>query len=243
VRFFKFVSKKRSIQSQNAWISAGSRDEMDLERFRLICAVTLQKGLSYIDIGAHKGRYLNEVLNYTSIPTDDLYPFEANPNLAQELRKNFKNVQQMAISNFEGFADFNICNYDGLSGLSERKSGAPPGSTFEKATVQVSKLDSFKFDKKVGLIKIDVEGAEYEVMLGALNTIKTHKPLVFIEHGPTDEKYTEIEESKELFGLINDIGYEIYTIDGTFVENLERWLVIYKFAPIWNYLLKPKRIV
>ena len=243
MRLFKFVSKKRSIQSQNAWISAGSRDEMDLERFRLICAVTLQKGLSYIDIGAHKGRYLNEVLNYTSIPTDDLYPFEANPNLAQELRKNFKNVQQMAISNFEGFADFNICNYDGLSGLSERKNGAPPGSTFEKATVQVSKLDSFKFDKKVGLIKIDVEGAEYQVMLGALNTIETHKPLVFIEHGPMDEKYTEIEESKKLFSLINDIGYEIYTIDGTFVENLESWLAIYKFAPIWNYLLKPRRIV
>ena len=241
--FLKFLEYKKSKHRQDAWISAGSRDEMDIERFRLISSICLKEGLSYVDIGAHKGRYLNEVLNFTSVPTDDLYPFEANPNLAQELRKNFKNVQQMAISNFEGFADFNICNYDGLSGLSERKSGAPPGSTFEKATVQVSKLDSFKFDKKVGLIKIDVEGAEYEVMLGALNTIKTHKPLVFMEHGPTDEKYTEIEESKKLFGLINDIGYEIYTIDGTFVENLERWLEIYKFAPIWNYLLKPKRIV
>lgn len=147
----------------------------------------------------------------------------------------------MALSNFEGFAEFNIYNYDGLSGLSERKSGAPPGSIFEKVNVQVSKLDSFKFEKRVGLIEIDVEGAEYEVMLGPLNIIEVHAPLIFIEHGPMDERFTEIEVSIKLFRLINDIGYEIYTIDGTFVENLESWLEIYKFPLIWNYLLKPKR--
>ena len=238
---FKFTIKSRSIQSREAWISAGSRDEMDVERFRLISALTLHEGLSYVDIGAHKGRYLNEVLNFTSVGIDDLYSFEANLDLALHLRKDFRNVNQMALSNFEGLAEFNICNYDGLSGLSERKGGAPPGSTFEKVNVQVSRLDSFKFEKRVGLIKIDVEGAEYEVMLGAINTIEIHKPLIFIEHGPMDERFTEIEVSIELFHLINDIGYEIYTIDGTFVENLESWIEIYKFAPIWNYLLKPKR--
>ena len=46
--------------------------------------------------------------------------------------------------------------------------------------INVIKLDSFNFSK-VDLIKIDVEGREAEVLEGAVNTIKTHKPVLMIE--------------------------------------------------------------
>jgi len=38
-----------------------------------------------------------------------------------------------------------------------------------------------KFSKKIDMIKIDVEGHELPVIEGAINTIHTHKPLIYVE--------------------------------------------------------------
>ena len=42
-------------------------------------------------------------------------------------------------------------------------------------------LDSIGIKEKIDLIKIDVEGAEIDVLMGALKTLKKNKPLVVIE--------------------------------------------------------------
>ena len=47
-------------------------------------------------------------------------------------------------------------------------------------TVPLRTLDSFNF-KNVGLIKIDTEGYEVPVLLGAERTIKENKPRLIIE--------------------------------------------------------------
>lgn len=49
-------------------------------------------------------------------------------------------------------------------------------------------IDSFAKDKKIGCIKLDVEGMETKVINGALNTIKRDKPLLLVclYHSPKD---------------------------------------------------------
>ncbi len=47
--------------------------------------------------------------------------------------------------------------------------------------VPVLRLDSMKVSRRVSLIKIDVEGGEYEVLKGASSLIKRHQPVVFCE--------------------------------------------------------------
>lgn len=44
----------------------------------------------------------------------------------------------------------------------------------------INSLDTYEF-KKVNLLKIDVEGDEYKVLQGAINTIQKHKPKIIIE--------------------------------------------------------------
>lgn len=57
-------------------------------------------------------------------------------------------------------------------------------------TVQAWPLDSMTFRRQIGLIKIDVEGFEAKVLVGACNTIKAHRPVVIIEQKPNNaERY------------------------------------------------------
>ncbi len=61
-------------------------------------------------------------------------------------------------------------------------------------------LDSFSFDR-VDLLKIDVESMEDKVLLGAVNTIKTHKPVMFVEFLKSD--------ARALKAQIESLNYEI----------------------------------
>ena len=46
------------------------------------------------------------------------------------------------------------------------------------------KLDSILYDKGCDFMKIDVEGFEYAVIMGAINTILKYRPVIFYEKKP-----------------------------------------------------------
>ena len=68
--------------------------------------------------------------------------------------------------------------------------------------VQGKALDDYGF-ASVDLIKIDVEGAEPEVIIGGAKTIHKHRPLIYVEYHPT-------EHSQNLIKLIQDFDYDVY---------------------------------
>lgn len=75
---------------------------------------------------------------------------------------------------------------------------------FPKIQVETKTLDSYEFDQ-VDFIKIDVETYEHKVLQGAVNTIRKHKPIMYIEMSDP-EAYTFIENL--------DIGYKILYSNG-----------------------------
>jgi len=75
---------------------------------------------------------------------------------------------------------------------------------FPKIQVEIKTLDSYEFDQ-VDFIKIDVETYELKVLQGAVNTIRKHKPIMYIEMSDP-EAYTFIENL--------DIGYKILYSNG-----------------------------
>lgn len=53
----------------------------------------------------------------------------------------------------------------------------------------------------VDVIKIDVEGGGYEVIMGGMSIIKRHKPVIFFEvHNAKERKALE---------MLNNLGYNI----------------------------------
>ena len=54
-------------------------------------------------------------------------------------------------------------------------------------------MDNFDFEGQVKLLKIDVEGMDLEVLLGAKQIINRDKPFIYIE-GATHEEFKAIKE-------------------------------------------------
>jgi hypothetical protein len=64
------------------------------------------------------------------------------------------------------------------------------------------------------LIKIDVEGAELQVLQGALTTLKQHRPIVVLEHGSGSAEAYETHP-QDIFALLSgEVGYRLFDLDG-----------------------------
>lgn len=64
-------------------------------------------------------------------------------------------------------------------------------------------LDSLDLEE-VDLIQLDIEGAEYQALKGAENTIKHHKPVIVIEEKPLPQMETAVREARI---YLESLGY------------------------------------
>jgi len=79
------------------------------------------------------------------------------------------------------------------------------------------------YGKRVVVLKIDVEGAELEVMNGLKSLIAEHKPAILLEILPVYHAKNgyRIERQKKLLSLIQDLDYSILRIlkhNGEFIS-------------------------
>jgi len=65
------------------------------------------------------------------------------------------------------------------------------------------KLDDFIEASRIKLIKIDVEGMEQEVLVGGHDTIRKHRPVLYVEND-------RAEKSEQLIESIKSLDYRIY---------------------------------
>lgn len=130
-----------------------------------------------IDCGANIGSscvYFNE-----TYPKAKIYAFEADPNISKILSKNLTNN---GISNVEIISKAVWKNTDGIEFAIEGSDGASIYGTGNKIKVESMRLREFilKFDK-IDMLKMDIEGAEYEVIKDCRNDLK-HVENIFIEY-------------------------------------------------------------
>jgi hypothetical protein len=77
--------------------------------------------------------------------------------------------------------------------------------------IRVEALDSYDIDD-VDLIQLDVEGAEFEALEGARETILRCKPMLCIEIKMTQTFYNRTVE--DLYGKLIRLGYETHSAFG-----------------------------
>ncbi|MDX9697613.1 MAG: FkbM family methyltransferase [Bacteroidales bacterium] len=187
----------------------------------------------FIDIGANIGYhtlfaaslYNRSVNVYAFEPIKRLYL-----SVKDSISKNsFKNIvlENYALSNIEGFATINIPKENAggsslISGLSHHV------GVLDKEVIKLCKLDSYiqKFDR-VDLIKIDVEGLEFEVLDGGRELISKFKPKILMEFSPCLYKHNESDSTQKIIEFLREYGYVTYLLDGSRVD-LNVWVNTYK---------------
>ena len=158
-----------------------------------VCVAHLDPARDAIDVGTNVGFFT--VLMARHLPERRVLAVEPTPaalaQLALNLRRN--NVSDNVVT-FEGA----VANRPGrrqLSVIDGREEYASLGPLVHAATagaaghsieVAVATIDDLVREHGLapGFIKIDVEGAELSVLEGALETLRTHRPIILSELSP-----------------------------------------------------------
>ncbi len=218
-----FDSLKRMIlRTQLAQFTMNAREEIDLIyaacfqisdlgtlandhlATRLITRIC-EPGRAFIDIGAHIGSVISSVQKH--VPTATIIAIEAIPEKAVHLRRSFPTAQvhQVALGNLEGnvkfFIDTKQSGYSSLSRPAERDA-----DKFIEITVPMTSLDQLVDSNIIDAIKIDVEGAELDVLRGSVCTIARNRPIIMYESGPSASGQIDSEKTP-LWQFFRDNSY------------------------------------
>lgn len=178
----------------------------------------LNEASVFFDIGANVGIYsISVAKKFSDI---HIFAFEPVPETVEILKENIvrNNVASKisifdeAVSNTDGFInltlDFHSSNYVTNN-----------NSYYNKKSVKTVTIDKFVEENKIeniDLMKIDVEGHEYNVLEGSIRALDTFKPIILIEL---------IERNDQIFAdrvnhdyndsirILLDLGYKYYIFD------------------------------
>ena len=170
-----------------------------------------------IDIGAHIGSILKEMIALA--PHGTFFAFEPLPHLAKSLREKFPQtrVYDLALSDQCGEVEFQyVVNAPGYSGLRQRVYDRPDPQ-IKTIAVRTDRLDNvIPSDVLISFIKIDIEGAEYLTMRGAMKTIKRSRPIIVFEAG---------KKSTSCYGTTPEQIFNFLEKDCQLhVSTMKRWL-------------------
>lgn len=138
------------------------------------------------DVGANKGDYA--LATARNRPTT-VFAFEPNPLVFEQLVKNLRlnatdNVvaKNVGVSDDIGQLDFYVSSEPTMGSFHRSHATEGGAEVTDVITVDVITIDSFVEDHRPpDHLKIDVEGHEMAVLEGARETIRNHRPTIYLE--------------------------------------------------------------
>ncbi len=158
-------------------ISVG-RDEVhgrgtyQLKKYKAAMKYVRSRGLA-VDIGAHVGLW-SRVMSHDFERVMAFEPLKAHRECFP-LNMDKDNVVLMP---------FAISNEPGSLSIHMPADNTGHAHVGKGEMVQAITLDSLSLDQRIDFLKIDVEGWEYNALLGAKETITQDKPVIIIEQKP-----------------------------------------------------------
>lgn len=150
----------------------------------------LKPGMVFVDVGAHLGEYTLLAANLLA-SSGHVHAFEPNPDVYKILLKNTQmnhcrnvSVHPEAVWEGETLVDFEIYPEPSLSAVQVIDHGRP---TIKVPTVTLDRYFADPVTPSPSLIKVDVEGAELQVLKGATSLLSLpplQAPVVIFEYGP-----------------------------------------------------------
>jgi FkbM family methyltransferase len=215
------------------------RELRDEHALQMVLATILRTDSNAIDIGANEGAVLESIVRIA--PRGRHVAFEPIPNLHEDLTNRFPDVdvRRAALSDTCETTEFaHVVDAPAYSGLRQREDLPRGAGKVQHIPVHTERLDDVLEDAYVPtLLKIDVEGAELQVMRGAVETLQKHRPWVLFEHG-TGGADVYGTHPTEVFDLLDTANLRIFDLEGDGPYSRDQFEATFT-EPIWNFLAAP----
>jgi FkbM family methyltransferase len=180
-------------------------------------ASTLRPGMCFVDVGANEGIFT--LLAAAAVgPSGAVHAFEPSPREHAHLLSNIElnsltnvHVYPVALGNSPRTASLNVSDrehpgHNTLGGFSYRETSQ--AYSIEVAVQTLDQVVEREGLNRIDLMKIDVEGSETAVILGADQTLRRFRPVIIAEvSAPALSQMGS--STKELLDLIQSQGYEV----------------------------------
>ena len=176
----------------------------------------IKKDTIVLDIGANFGQL--SVLFSKCKSNVEVYSFEASKYICEILDKNiminkaniksFNNLVGNETKQDQFIKKINISKFYTYGSNMVEKTESNSNNMLEVEKINSIKIDDIFFDKKISLIKIDVQGYDLEVLKGAKKTIlKDQVPVIFEYESDFEDNFDYTFNSFEKF--IDEINYKV----------------------------------
>ena len=195
--------------------------------FRVI-SKNLKPGSVFFDVGSNIGLY-SLIAGLQGAPKGQVFAFEPDPANFVLLKRNIElnDLEHIVFPNQLALGD-HVDEKGVVFYVSQGGAGSPESSLVAKGkhskavTLPLETIDNFcsRNGLSPSLIKIDTEGAEWPIINGALETIRTSRPLLAVEYhgGKTADFGYSVSD---LWQKIDGLGYRQHFImeggDGYFM--------------------------
>jgi FkbM family methyltransferase len=201
-----------SFKHKGYWFHGANREQMTMTQF----AKLIKSGSTVIEVGGHIG-YISLYYSQLVGEKGHVIVFEPGPNNLPYLMHNTSKkanirIIEKAVSDTDGKLLFYVEELTGQNNtliknferFKQNLANANIDATYKTINVEASKLDTIlpQLVEKVDFIKIDVEGAELQVLMGAKQIIEVYKPIIMVESNDTGE---------QLFEYFSHRNYQIFS--------------------------------
>ncbi len=173
--------------------------------------IDLKSGI-FIDVGAHIGKYSIKVGMNPNVKVIALEPEQYNftlleKNIVLNKLKNIICINKGAFSTQGGIPFYLADVGDGTHSVYRQSDRSKPG-LIDVDTLDNIIINQLNLNGGINLIKIDVEGAEVEVLKGAKRVIAKNRPALMIEIWEKN-----VNNLKSITSFLQPFGYMVVQLD------------------------------
>jgi FkbM family methyltransferase len=207
------------VDLMDAGVSAGAiADNWEPAETNFILSI-LKKGGCFLDIGAHLG-WFTVLAAHRVGPEGRVYAFEPRQKIFNYMRASVEAngfqercvLRCAALSDKIGTTSMAAFSAEFNSGHAFMVMGERPEGASMVEDIPTLTLDGLEWDRKIDLLKIDVEGAEAIVLKGGRTLLQRDRPVIVSELFPRWLRNVSGVTADEFLKLLKESGYRLFEL-------------------------------